>query len=373
MKKIVHIGPYRPNPVGGVGKTILEQTRALAKCGIDVEIWQLGADCQKPTLINTEEVYPVWNIPAGKSWLLRLICFPKSTMDWINGRRGEIDLLHIHSVFTPANYLLSKIGIPYVITPNGGWSEEILQGRNSILKRIWMRLFENHLWKNASLVQAVSKREAAGLARLSGIASVSYIPNGTHFPDLEINGSSRSTVLYMGRYAVFQKGLDVLIQALESILEKLPDDFRLVMAGSECGTGRADVEAMIEAAGLSKFIQTHGPVHGEEKKSLFENARLFVHTSRFEGLPLVLLEALSYGIPCLLTPGTNVSEEWEHAGCAFSVPLSPREIGEKILELWNRDLSAESSNARTHVQIEYSWDKIAVSLINEYEKCLTKN
>ena len=41
---------------------------------------------------------------------------------------------------------------------------------------------------------------------------------------------------------------------------------------------------------------------------------LFIHTFRFEGHPIAVLEALSYGIPCLLTPGTNMAGEVEAAG-----------------------------------------------------------
>ncbi|MBD2561236.1 MULTISPECIES: glycosyltransferase [Nostoc] len=54
------------------------------------------------------------------------------------------------------------------------------------------------------------------------------------------------------------------------------------------------------------------------------------YTSRFEGHPIAVLEALSYGLPCLLTPGTNMAKEVEAAGAGWKVEPNPAAIAEGI-------------------------------------------
>ena len=61
--------------------------------------------------------------------------------------------------------------------------------------------------------------------------------------------------------------------------------------------------------GIDKIVSINGPVFDNEKKEVLLNASFFIHTSRFEGMPMSVLEALSYGIPCLVTQGSNMRED----------------------------------------------------------------
>ena len=63
-----------------------------------------------------------------------------------------------------------------------------------------------------------------------------------------------------------------------------------------------------------KVLKLCGPIAGADKKKVLKDADLFLHTSRSEGHPMGVLEALAYGIPCLLTPGTNMASEVAASG-----------------------------------------------------------
>jgi glycosyltransferase involved in cell wall biosynthesis len=117
---------------------------------------------------------------------------------------------------------------------------------------------------------------------------------------------------------------------------------------------------------LTELVEIRGIVHGEEKESLFSRARLFIHTSRWEGLPLVLLEALAHGVPCLLTPGTNVASEWASAGCGFETAGDPESIANSLISLSRQSLRKESELARNLAQKEYAWINITHRLIELY-------
>jgi glycosyltransferase involved in cell wall biosynthesis len=366
--KIVHIGKYDPMPNDGVGKTILEQIKTLSNLGISVEIWTFSRDVNKPTKRIVDSPCPVWLLPLLKGGILSAICFPKITIDWIRSRLSEVDCFHLHSVFTPTNNLIADLGKPYIITPNGGWSKEVLAGSNWLAKWVWILIKESRLWNQASSVQAVSNAEFNHIKYKLNIPHVEYVPNGTEIPTHVAPMDGRDILLYMGRYAMHQKGLDRLVQAilhLKITHKKIP---KLVLAGADFREGQRYLNEFVCKHQLENEIEIHGPLHGLKKEELFNSARVFIHTSRWEGLPLVLLEAISYGIPCLLTKGTNVAEEWQAKGCALMVEDAPGCIAQGIVDILKRDPKEMSDKARKLAGNEFSWQKIGTQLIALYQR-----
>jgi glycosyltransferase involved in cell wall biosynthesis len=375
--KIIHIGWYRSDPVGGVGKTILEQTRALAEAGADIEIWHIGADCTVPQAEDVGEKYPVWKLPAETGSIERFLRLSDVTELWIRARGNEIAVIHLHSVFTIYNChvasLARKLGIPYVITPNGGWNDVVLQGHRKMVKMLWIYLYERRMWNKAAFIQGVSLEEIRQLRSRPGMADLRHIPNGTSIPKSCSDHSERNCILYVGRYDIRQKGLDVMFEAIKLLVEsgvKLP---KIVLAGPEYRDGRKILQKYLDDNQLTEFVELRGPVQGEEKEALFRKAMIFIHTSRWEGLPLVLLEALSYGVPCLLTPGTNMASEWQAAGCAFEVPFDKEGIAAGIEQVITIDLSEFGSAARRLATTQYSWQWIALQLLETYHDAIDDN
>lgn len=183
--KIIHIGSYNKNPQDGVSSCINEQTKALKKIGIDVEIWSFSNEVAMPVLLNENTHCPVWVLPSySRKLSLLFFGFKKTSKNWICKRLPEVTKFHLHSVFTPYNNLIASLGKPYIITPNGGWQYDVLFGRNRITKWIWIFMKEKSLWHNASFVQAVSKAELDHLKNTLNISKVVYIPNGCFVSDV---------------------------------------------------------------------------------------------------------------------------------------------------------------------------------------------
>ena len=100
------------------------------------------------------------------------------------------------------------------------------------------------------------------------------------------------------------KGYDVLLEAF-SIFVKTHHDWKLVI----CGVGDiAQLESLIKANGLESYVDLPGWVDGEIKRSYFKNARAYCMCSRKEGLPMSVLEAMSYGLPVITTPVGSLPE-----------------------------------------------------------------
>ena len=104
------------------------------------------------------------------------------------------------------------------------------------------------------------------------------------------------TVIAVGRYS-YQKALDRLVDAWKIVHDRLGPEsgWRLRLVGD--GETRLELEAQIERLGLQDSIIL-GKVESD-MASVYENASILALSSRYEGLPMVLLEAETFGVPCV--------------------------------------------------------------------------
>ena len=110
------------------------------------------------------------------------------------------------------------------------------------------------------------------------------------------------------------KGFDVLLDAFAA---GAPEGGRLVVAGE--GEERAALLARASALGLADRVEFAGHLDREALRALFRRAGLFVLSSRREGMPLVLLEAMASGLPAVATAVNGVPEVMTPA-CGEMVP-----------------------------------------------------
>ncbi len=87
---------------------------------------------------------------------------------------------------------------------------------------------------------------------------------------------------------------------------------------------------------------------------------------------MAVLEALSYGIPCLLTPGTNMATEVVRAGAGWSVEQNPTAIAQGMSRVLaaRSELSSRGQAGRKLVEQAYSWSQIGKQAVKEYTNLL---
>jgi glycosyltransferase involved in cell wall biosynthesis len=236
-----------------------------------------------------------------------------------------------------------------------------------LLKFLWIIWREKRIWSKALFVQAVSPAERANLIKLPGMASVVTIPNGSILPE-DAGLVPRDIWLFIGRLAIEQKGLDLLVESYASCVHAGIELPHLVLAGPDFRGGRSFLEELIAAHGVENRVTIRGPVVGTEKGELLRRASLFLHTSRWEGLPLSILEALAHSIPCLLTEGTNISAEVEAAGAGISCKTGTKEVSEAMRLASDLDKSTMGRAAREFISDNYSWHRITERLLAEYTR-----
>jgi glycosyltransferase involved in cell wall biosynthesis len=293
--------------------------------GIDIEVWH-PTHRTETVRERKEDGITICDIPVSR--IGKGLCFlSREAKRFASDRASSVEILHFHSVFMRENLQLSKLGIPYVVTPHGGYDRLVLRGRNRLGKAIWFKLWERSYLRKARMIHAVSLPEREAIANLRLDVPVRYIPNGIDGEIFDRKGEAplrQSDLLYLGRLALDQKGLDLLLKGYAKARAKMPEMPRLVMAGPDFRGGRAELTAMARALDIADRVDFVGPVYGEEKWRLLSQARLFIHVSRWEGMPFALLVAMAIGRPVLVTPGTNLAEEVSAACVRLWTPSLPR-------------------------------------------------
>lgn len=287
------------------------------------------------------------------------------------------DLVVLHGIYIPVQAAIAaklrKAAIPYVICPHGGMTR-YAQAYRWWKKRLANLFFFNKMVNRAAAVNYLTRGEAEASGGWN--RSMFVVGNGIDIPaesDLASPGqSARLRLVFIGRLAVEHKGLDMLLEACTALRpELLRRHARIELHGPSFRGGTGILAQLIARSRLEKLVTLHGPVLGAAKRLLLQQADVFLHTSRWEGHPMAVLEALAHGVPCLLTTPTNMAEEVAAAGAGWKVEPSPAAIAagfEKVLMAGRDRLAQAGAKARRLAVEKYAWDRIAAESVGAYRK-----
>lgn len=266
---------------------------------------------------------------------------------------------------------IQKKQIPYVIKPHGEYNLEA-QKHHRIKKIIGNILYFNRMIKKSIAIEYLTENEQ----KKSMCKEKKYVivPNGIHLPNHPTFKAPSKIIqaTFIGRLSIFHKGLDILLNAISLIKQELEtSDFRLNLYGPDREGAKNFLKRMVEEKKLQNIVSINDGVYGNEKNAILQSTNLFILTSRFEGHPIALLEALSYGIPCLVTPGTNMDKMVAQYDAGWCTKFDAMAISKALKEIIvsKNNWEQKSENARKLASV-YSWNSIVKKAHEEYERIL---
>ncbi len=285
------------------------------------------------------------------------------------------DIVVFHEIYHIEFYKIAKQlmkhGIPYVIVPHGGLTTEALQ-KKRLKKIVANTLFFNAYINGASAIHFLSQNEM----RNSKCNTFSFVcPNGVNLP-VHNKSSFRANqlhFLYIGRLEAHIKGLDILLDAIALLHDKLrQEDVKLFMYGPDYNGRYAALENMICERKIEDIVQLNLAITGSEKENAYLDADCFIQTSRSEGMPLGILEALSYGLPCVVTKGTSLGKLIHDNDLGWVAETNADAVAFAIAEVINEraTLEQKSLNAIGVIREQFSWDGITKIILTEYAKVI---
>jgi glycosyltransferase involved in cell wall biosynthesis len=197
--------------------------------------------------------------------------------------------------------------------------------------RILDRLITTRILRRAQVVIALTETEANGLRRLGARPwSVRLIGNGVPASGTVASFNSTPLVIFASRLAERKRPL-FFVRAAALVSRTYPSA-RFELWGPDEGEA-GKVEAEIRRLRLMERCSYNGPLTGEQTRALLMRAQVLVLPSRKEPFPMVVLEALSAGLPCVITDDTGVSQTLGNEGAAIVTDGTTEGIAAGILSL----------------------------------------
>jgi len=145
-------------------------------------------------------------------------------------------------------------------------------------------------------------------------------------PDKKADLTSH-TIAFTARIAIPHKGIDLLLEAAQY----LPDDWKIAIAGQGVPEQMALFRQLVEKFDVADKIIYRGALKDKALQEHYETASIFVSTSRWEGMPLVIGEAMGFGLPIVAMENTGSAEFLGHN--QYGVLTKPEDVMDFVKEL----------------------------------------
>lgn len=371
--RVLHVIPSVGERSGGPATAIAPMCRELMRQGIEVLLATTDADLPQPHDATEHKGVPARFFPVqlGESFK-----YSRPFAAWLSENVRDFDLVHIHAVFNHSSVAAARVcrraGVPYVIRPLGTldpWS----MTQKSLRKRVFWQVSGKEMLRGAAAVHYTSEAEklaTEGFTRMNhgrviplGIEPRIKTDQGTDFfPEL----AEERYVLVLSRLHP-KKALDVLLDAFLALDERFAG-WRLVLAGD----GPDDYVAKLKSkVASSSRVLFPGWVEGEKKEALLSRASLLALPSYQENFGLCVMEAMSHGVPVLVSPNVNLAPEIAAANAGWIAAIDRDALIEKLsAALSDKAELATRGRAGRQLSLKYSWENTARSLVELYRSIL---
>lgn len=193
---------------------------------------------------------------------------------------------------------------------------------------------------------------------------VAFIPQGIFLEQYVNIPTAEKYLLFVGRLDFVQKGIDILLESLTHIRNL---GIQLVMIGSG---NTAKLNSMIKAHNLESLVVHHERVPHAAMIQHYANAYFLCLPSRYEGWPLVCLEAYAAGKPVLGTKIPGLADVVDHGSTGILVPPNDAPAFADAMRLLLTDAPLRKKlGAQAALKCrDYTWEKIAEKQNHFYNK-----
>ena len=321
-----------PRDISGVGEQVLQLASGLRERGLEVEVLGRGRGGAR----GPKVLFPLTVVPAVVLALLRLRPHVVQVHE-SDGALAALTTVALRILLRPRPRLFALQQVSYVrelraVAPirdrggrvlgnPGGIERRFLRFKGPsqvLLGRITARL--------ADRVLAPSRVTGDELEEDYGVGPVAVLPNVTGGLERAVEPSPApeevGTLLFVGRLRI-RKGVEVLLEALGS------SSLRLLIAGD--GEHREALETACGRLGLENRVRFLGPCSASEIRSLLNLALALVVPSTYEGMPLVILEAMEQSTPVVASAVSGIPEVVLDGETGWLVPPEDVESLEEAL------------------------------------------
>ncbi len=368
--RIAMLGHKRiPSREGGVEVVVGELATRMCEKGHSVTCYNRkghhvsGADFDGETLGEYKGVRlkSVWTLDKKG-----LAAMTASFSAAVYAAFGKYDIIHFHAEGPCAMLWLPKLfGKKCIATIHGLDHQRAKWGK---FASTYIRFGEKCAVRMADEIIVLSKNVQQYFFDTYKRKTV-FIPNGVSRPQTacaeeitNLYGVGKDEyILFLGRL-VPEKGLKYLVEAYKEV----KTDKKLIIAGGASDSGDFEKEIKEAAQNDPRIIFT-GFVTGRPLAELYSNAYVYVLPSDLEGMPMSLLEAMSYGNCCLTSDIPECASVTGEFGVTFRKG-DALNLREKLQELCDNESRVEyfKNHAADYICNKYNWDDVTDKTLKLY-------
>lgn len=359
-----------PSREGGIEVVVEELAVRMVQRGHKVTCFNRSGHHVAGIEFDTEHVNEFQGVTLVDVFTINrrgLAAMTSSVFGAVRAALGNYDVAHFHAEGPAFMCWLPKLfGKKIVVTIHGLDHQRAKWGR---FASMYIMMGEKNAVRFADEIIVLSQGVQNYFKEMYGRDTV-FIPNGVKEPKVRecerirnIWGLEKNEyILYLGRI-VPEKGEKYLIEAFRSVRT----DKKLVIAGGSSDT-KAYLNELKELAQGDDRILFTGFVQGRVKHELYSNAYIYILPSDLEGMPLSLLEAMSYGNCCLISDIAECTEVVEDRAVVFK-KSDVDDLRQKLQMLCDDAQLVEKykSGVKDFICNKYRWDDVVDRTIDLYK------
>jgi glycosyltransferase involved in cell wall biosynthesis len=330
-----------PRDVSGVGEQVLQLAAGLREAGCEVEILGRGG---LHGVAGPKVLFPLFAVPAVWRALRRFRPHVVQVHE-SDGGLAALLVAIVAPLSAPVPRLVALLQVSYVEERRAVrplvFAGRVLGRPGGVERRFrWLKaplqiVFGSLTASVADLVLAPSAATAGEIRRDYKVEAPGVLPNVTGGLDLGPvmeEAIEEPYFLFVGRLRI-RKGVEVLLEAMSALRDRLPQA-RLLIAGD--GEHRASLERRAAELELGAAVRFLGRCDASRVRGLLRRARALVVPSIYEGMPLVVLEAMEAGVPVIASAVSGIPEVVEDGGTGWLVPPEePDALAAALAAAWN--------------------------------------
>lgn len=359
-----------PSREGGIEIVVEELSTRMVKLGHRVTCFNRKGHHVSGSELDVNQLSEYKGVKLKPVWTLDkkgLAAMTSSLSAAIKAAFGKYDVVHFHAEGPCAMLWIPKLfGKRCIATIHGiDWQRAKWGGFASKYIKFGEKVAAKYADEIIVLSEGVQKYFMDTYNR-----KTVFIPNGVNRPVIrepklikeKLGLDKDSYILFLGRL-VPEKGISYLIEAFKQI----ETDKKLVIAGGSSDTDDF-LQYLKKIAKDDKRISFTGFVQGQLLEELYSNAYVYALPSDLEGMPLSLLEAMSYGNCCVVSDIAECAEVVEDKAVVFQ-KSNVDQLKEKLQGLCDYPEKVQSykNSASNFICQKYNWDDVVDKTVALYQ------
>lgn len=347
-----------PYQIGGMQRHSRLLIEELSK--FDVQIVVVHPHEGEKIFSNSNIIeYSIRGIDKQKNYLKECYRYSKDVFKIIQKYPNYV----IYSQGLSVWYNVRKLSERLVVNPHGLEPFQSFGIKNKLVAIPFKIIFQ-HIFRKSKYIISLGGKLSEILSKYLSKSKIAEIPNAINFFEnssaKQFENKSTTKFLFVARFS-HNKGIHVLTEAIKQLnLEGFQEKIHFTLAG----------EGPLYNEVKKKFaypnITYTGFINDNELSELYKTSDVFLFPTLFEGMPTVVLEAMSYGMPIIVSDTGATSVLVDSTNGFLISPGSVSQVKKAVvnfIKLNAKEKQVMSGNSLKRVKDNFVWDKVALKYL----------